>query len=78
MELKLLLYDVEFDITSQDAMGAIYMELSRKLCNICIQNFSPLPNKYLLPKKGLASSLDVNLRTTLLIQRAKVSTICKQ
>jgi len=39
MELKLLRPDVEFDINSQDAMGDIYMELSRKLYNIRIQEF---------------------------------------
>jgi len=39
MELKLLLLDVEFGVTGQDAIGAIYMELPKKLCNTCIQEF---------------------------------------
>ena len=77
-ELKLLLPDVEFDIISQDAMGAIYLELSRKLSNISIQEFLSATKQEFAAKKGLASSVDVNLRTTLLSQHTKVSTIRKQ
>ena len=77
MELKLLLPDVEFDITNQAAMGAIYMELSSKLCNIRIQEFLSATKQELAAKKGLASSVDVNLCTTLLTQHTKVSTIHK-
>jgi len=78
MELELLLPDVEFDATSQVAMGAIYMELSRKLCNIRIQEFLSATKQDFAAKKGLASSVDINLRTTLLTQHTKVSTIRKQ
>ena len=77
-ELKLLLPDVEFDIISQDAMGAIYQELSRKLSNIRIQEFLSATKQEFAAKRGLASSVDINLRTTLLSQHTKVSTIRKQ
>ena len=74
-ELHLLLPDVEFDTISQDAMAAIYMELARKLCNMRIQEFLSATKQDLAAKKGLASTGDVNLRTTLLTRHTKVSTI---
>ena len=74
-ELRLLLPDVEFDTISQDAMETIYVELARKLCNIRIQEFLSATKQDLAAKKGLASTIDVNLRTTLLTQHTKVSTI---
>ena len=77
-ELRLLLPDVEFDTISQDAMETIYVELARKLCNIRIQEFLSATKKDLAAKKGLASTIDVNLRATLLTQHTKVSTICLQ
>lgn len=77
MELQLLLPDIEFDATAQDAMGVIYVELARKLCNIRIQEFLSATKQDFAAKKGLASSVDVNLRTTLLTQHTKVSTIRK-
>jgi len=74
-QLQLLLPDIEFDTPSQDAMETIYEELARKLCNIRIQEFLSATKQDLAAKKGLASTVDVNLRTTLLSQHIKVSTI---
>jgi len=76
-ELQLLLPDVEFDTTTHDAMGAIYAELARKLCNIRLQQFISATKQDLAAKKGLASTVDVNLRATLSTQHTKVSTIRK-
>ena len=74
-ELHLLLPDVEFNTISQDAMTTIHMELATKLCNIRIQEFLSAIKQDLAAKKGLASTVDVNLRTTLLTHHTKVSTI---
>ena len=74
-ELRLLLPDVVFDSSSEDAMVTIYAELSRKLCNTRIQEFLSATKQDLAAKKGLASTVDVNLRTTLLTQHTKISTI---
>jgi len=74
-QLQLLLPDIEFDARSQDAMETIYEELARKLCKIRIQEFLSATKQDLAAKKGLASTVDVNLCTTLLSQHTKVSTI---
>lgn len=74
-ELCLLLPDIEFDAISQDAMATIYVELARKFCNRRIQEFLSATKQDLAAKKGLASTVDVNLCTTLLTQHTKVSTI---
>ena len=77
-ELSMLLPDVEFDTISQNAMATIYGELARKLCNIRIQEFPSATKQDLAAKKGLASTVDINLRTTLLSHHTKVSTIRQQ
>ena len=46
-------------------MTTIYDELTRKLCNTRVQEFLPATKQNLAAKKGLASTADVNLRTTL-------------
>ena len=60
-DLSMLLPDVEFDTISQNAMGTIYGELARKLCNIRIQEFLSATKQDLAAKKGLASTIDINL-----------------
>ena len=56
----------------------IYNELSRKLCNTRIQEFLSATKQDLAAKKGLASTVDTNLRTTLLANHTKLSTIRQQ
>ena len=56
----------------------IYNELSRKLCNTRIQEFLSATKQDSAAKKGLASTVDANLRTTLLANHTKLSTIGQQ
>ena len=63
------------DADSEDAMNTVYDELTRKLCNTRIQEFLSATKQDLAAKKGLASTVDVNLRTTLLTNHTKFSTI---
>ena len=56
----------------------IYNELSRKLCNTRIQEFLSATKQDLAAKKGLASTVDTNLRVTLLANHTKLSTIRQQ
>ena len=72
--LRLHLPDVTLDADSEDAMTTIYDELARKLCNTRIQECVC----YKRAKKGLASTVEVNLRASLLTQHAKFSTIRQQ
>jgi len=65
-QLQLLLPDIEFDTPSHGSMETIYEELARKLCNIRIQEFLSATKQDLAARKGLASTVDVNLHTTLL------------
>jgi len=46
----------------------------RKLCNARIQEFIQATKQEFASKKGLASTTDVNLRTTLLSTHTKVAT----
>ena len=62
-----------FDNETEAAIGSIYEEWTRKLCNTRIQEFMPATKQELLPK-GLASTTDVNLCTTLLSAHTKLST----
>ena len=70
--------DVTLDADSEDAMTTIYDELARKLCNTRIQEFVSVTKQDLAAKKGLASTVEVNLRASLLTQHAKLSTIRQQ
>lgn len=56
----------------------IYEELSRKLTDTRIQEFLSATKQDLAAKKGLASTVETNLRTTLLAHHTKVSTIRQQ
>jgi len=56
-------------------MVTVCDELSRKLCNTRIQEILSATKQDLAAKKGLASTVGINLRTTLLTQHTKLSTI---
>ena len=62
-----------FDNESELAMNNIYEELTRKLCNTRIQEFISATKQEFAAKKGLASTVDTNLRTTLLSDHTKLS-----
>jgi len=73
--LQSLLPAVTIDADSEKAMITIYDELSRKLCYTRVQSAT---KQDLAAKKGLASTVETNLCTTLLAQHTKLSTIRKQ
>ena len=76
--IKILLPSMVLDADNEQAMTSIYEELSRKLCNTRIQEFISATNQDLVAKKGLTSTTDINLRTTLLAHHTNLSTIRKQ
>lgn len=71
--LKQRLPVISFDDESAVAIDNIYEEWTRKLCNARIQEFLLATKQELASKKGLASTTDVNLRTTLLSTHTKLS-----
>ena len=56
-------------------MTTVCDELTRKLYNTRIQEFVSATKQDLAAKKGLASTTDVNLRTTFLTNHTKLLTI---
>jgi len=55
-----------FDTETETAIDNIYEEWTHKLCNARIQEFILATKQEFALKKGLASTTDVNLCTTLL------------
>lgn len=64
------------DITSynEDAIENVYNTFVRKICNTRIQEFLSATKQQFATKKGLASTVDVNLCTTLLAHHTKLET----
>ena len=71
--LKQRLLVTSYDSKCEVAMDNIYEEWTRKLCNARIQEFLLATKQELATKKGLASTTDVNLCTTLLSTHTKLS-----
>ncbi|XP_065904795.1 uncharacterized protein [Dysidea avara] len=71
--LKQRLPDCILDSETQTAMDNVFDELTRKLCNTRIQEFLSATKQEFATKKGMASTVDVNLRTTLLSDHTKLS-----
>ena len=63
-----------FDTETESAIENFYQEWTRKLFNARIREFIQATKQEFAPKKGLASTTDVNLRTTLLSTHAKLTT----
>jgi len=63
-----------FDTETENAIDNIYEEWTSKLCNARIQEFILATKQEFASKKGLASTTDVNIRTTLLSTHTKLST----
>ena len=57
---------------SDEAIQNVYSTFTRKICNTRIQEFLSATKQHFATKKGLASTVDVNLRTTLLAYHAKL------
>ena len=63
-----------YNTISEKAVISVFDVLVRKLCNTRIQEFISSTKQQLAAKKGLASTVDVNLRTTLLVHHTKLET----
>ena len=59
---------------SQSALDNVYEVFVRKLCNTRVQEVVSAIKQQMASKKGLASTVDVNLRPVLLAQHAKLET----
>lgn len=59
---------------SETAIQNVYNTFTRKICNTRIQEFLSATKQQLATKKGLASTIDVNLRATLLAHHTKLET----
>ena len=63
-----------FNTISERAVNSVFDVLVRKLCNTRIQEFISSTKQQFATKKGLASTVDVNLRTALLVHHTKLET----
>ena len=57
---------------TEAAIINVFSVFVRKVCNTRIQEFLSATKQELATKKGLASTVDVNLRTTLLAYHTKL------
>jgi len=57
---------------SKDALDNVFSIFTRKLCNTRIQEFISSTKQQMASKKGLASTVDSNLRPILLAQHTKL------
>lgn len=62
------------DTFSEAAIENVLNTFARKICNTRIQEFLSATKQQFATKKGLASTVDVNLRTTLLAHHTKLET----
>ena len=62
------------DTFSDAVLENVLNTFARKICNTRIQEFIAATKQQFATKKGLASTVDVNLRTTLLAHHTKLGT----
>lgn len=70
----LLLKFPNLDVFGEGVLESVCKEFTQKLCHTRIQEFVSATKQQLATKKGLASTIDVNLRSTLLTNHTKLST----
>ena len=58
-------------IYSDEAISNVFNTFTRKLCNTRIQEFLSATKQHLATKKGLTSTVDVNLKAMLLAHHTK-------
>ena len=58
----------------EEILKGVYEEFTSKLCNTRIQEFVSATKQQLATKKGAASTVEVNLRTSLLTNHTKLTT----
>ena len=63
-----------FETFSEDALNNVYDIFVRKVCNTRIQEIISASKQQMASKKGLASTVDTNLRPILLAHHTKVET----
>lgn len=57
---------------NEEILESIFVEFTRKLCNTRIQEFISSTKQQLATKKGVASTVEVNLRNTLLTHHTQL------
>lgn len=62
------------DTFSEAVLDNVLNTFARKICNTRIQEFLSATKQQLATKKGLASTVDINLHTTLLAHHTKLVT----
>ena len=62
------------DLLSTESVNNVFVELTRKVCNICIQEFISSTKQNIAANKGLATSIEQNLRASLLTHHTQLST----
>ena len=60
------------DSINDEILKSVYEEFTRKICNTRIQEFVSSTKQQLANKKGAASTVEVNLRNTLLVHHTKL------
>ena len=63
-----------FATFDEEIVKDVYEGFTTKLCNTRIQEFVSATKQQLATKKGTASTVEVNLRTTLLTHHTKLTT----
>ena len=63
-----------FNTIAERAASNVFDVLVRKLCNTRIQEFISSTKQQFADKKGLVSTIGVNLRTALLVHHTKLET----
>ena len=66
---------LNIDSINEDVLASVYKEFTRKICNTRIQEFVSSTKQQFATKKGVASTVEVNLRSTLLAHHTKLE--CK-
>ena len=61
-------------VYSEDALRSVFDTFTRKICNTRIQEFLSATKQQLATKKGLGSTVDVNLRAKLLVHHIQLET----
>ena len=59
---------------NEEVLESVFVEFTRKLCNTRIQEFISSTKQQLATKKGVASTIEVNLRNTLLTHHTQLGT----
>ena len=57
---------------NEEVLESVFVEFTRKLCNTRIQEFVSSMKQQLATKKGVASTVEVNLRNTLLTHHTQL------